>query len=194
MLTPGSKPALRRRLLATRRETARACPEAAARLVGHFPQHLMPGHGSVVAGYRAMRSEIDPLLLMQAMADRGAVLALPVMQGEGRPLLFRRWQAGARLAAGAYGVEEPTPDAPALVPDLVLVPLVGVDRAGVRLGMGKGFYDHTLAGLRERGRVLAVGCAFDTQRVETLPSEPHDQRLDALVTDRGFTDFSDTAS
>lgn len=189
-LTEGTKPALRRHLLDARGDAALAHPDAAVRLVTRFPEHLMPRPGTVVAGYRAMRSEIDPLALMEAMADRGAVLVLPVMQGEGRPLLFRRWREGDRLTLGAFGVEEPAPDAPALVPDLVLVPLVGADRTGVRLGMGKGFYDHTLAALRERGCVLAIGCAYDAQRVGELPSEPHDQRLDGLVTEAGFYDFS----
>lgn len=187
-----AKPALRRRLLGARQEAARTQPRAGAALALHFPLHLMP-HRAVVAGYRPMRSEIDPLPLMAALVKHGAELALPTMQGEGMPLLFRRWQEGERLTLGAFGVEEPAPEAAAVVPDLVLVPLVGVDRDGVRLGMGKGFYDHTLAGLRERGRVLAVGLAFEAQRVGQLPAEPHDQNLDALVTEAGFHAFTDKA-
>jgi 5-formyltetrahydrofolate cyclo-ligase len=70
------------------------------------------------------------------------------------------------------------------VPDLLLVPLLGFDRRGYRVGYGGGFYDRTLQALRAVGRVRAVGLAYAGQEAEAVPTEPVDQPLDALVTER----------
>jgi len=184
-----SKSALRQALLADRVAAATQRPQAAEVLAGHFAPTWRPEKGQVVAGYRPLHHEMDPGPLMAAFMEAGARLCLPVMQSEEQPLLFRSWRPGDTLETGAFGVEEPVDRAPELVPDLVLVPLVGVDRTGVRLGFGKGYYDRTLAALRARGPVRAVGLAYAEQLVDRVPSEPHDEALDALVTDAGWHSF-----
>ena len=79
----------------------------------------------------------------------------------------------------------PTADAPEIVPDLILVPLLGFDRTGARLGYGKGHYDRTLAGFAEKGITpMLVGVAFSVQEVARIPREPHDVRLDCIVTEK----------
>ena len=85
-----------------------------------------------------------------------------------------------------FGTREPVESAPEIEPDLLLVPLLAFDAQGYRLGYGGGFYDRTLAGLRQRKPILAVGFAYAEQEVDAVPCEGHDQRLDALLTPAGY--------
>lgn len=177
------KRVMRTEVLARRRAAAAAEPDAGLRLretfLAAFGAALAPG---VVSGFWPMADEIDVRPLLTALAARGWRTALPVVVGRGRPLLFRAWEEGDVLVRGPLGIGTPRPEAPEVVPDLVLTPLVAFDASGYRLGHGAGYYDMTLAGLRARGAVLAVGVAFDAQEVAAVPRERHDQRLDALAT------------
>lgn len=139
--------------------------------------------GTVVAGYMPMRSEIDTHLLMDRLAAAGATLCLPDVVAEDTPLAFRRWAPDDALATGRYGIAVPGPDAEMLVPEMLLVPMLAFDRAGHRLGYGGGYYDRTIARLREGGEVLTVGLAFSGQVREDLPVAAHDMRLDWIVTE-----------
>lgn len=130
-----------------------------------------------------MGSELDPRPLMQALDGRGHGLALPVVAGAGRPLVFRAWTPGDPLRPAAFNTREPSPDKAEVTPRVVLVPLLAFDRAGYRLGYGGGFYDRTLAGLRAAGTALAVGLAFAGQEVESVPRDVNDRRLDWIVTE-----------
>lgn len=138
----------------------------------------------VVAGYRPIRTEIDPTPLMEALHRAGHRITVPVITGADQPLEFHEWWPGAPMQAGAFGAEVPV-DAHVLIPDLVIVPLLAFDRAGWRLGYGGGFYDRTLEGLRAHRRVRAVGLAYAGQEVDAVPTEQTDQRLDAVLTERG---------
>lgn len=138
-----------------------------------------------LAGYWPFGDELDPRpLLRHAHAD-GRTLALPVCGPRGTPLTFRRWTPGAPLAPGRYGIAEPGPEAPAVVPAALLIPLLAFDRAGRRLGYGAGYYDRTLASLRTAGPVLAIGVAYAAQEVERVPAGIHDELLDWIVTETG---------
>lgn len=130
-----------------------------------------------------MRSEIDPRLLLNRLGEAGAVLCLPDVVAEGTPLEFRRWTPHDRLDSGRFGTSVPAQSAEVLVPDLVLVPMLAFDREGHRMGYGGGYYDRTIARLREDGDVLAVGLAFSGQVRDDLPVGPHDMRLDWIVTE-----------
>ncbi len=142
--------------------------------------------GAVVSGYWAFRDEADPRVLMLALAARGHPLCLPVILGKGRPLRFHRWRASDAMRVHAFGVTEPQPDAEILTPSVLLVPLLAFDAVGYRLGYGGGFYDRTLEGLRAAGTIQAVGIAFAGQEVPAVPHDDHDQRLDAVLTERGL--------
>lgn len=179
------KQALRARARATRV----VVPGAALEVASHFPLELAKA-GTVVAGTVAMQTELDSLPLLRRLAQAGCTLALPRTPRRGQPLTFHRWHEGDALFTSAFGVQEPGADAPLLVPDVLLVPLLAFDATGARLGYGGGFYDVTLTALRARRQVLAVGLAYASQEVPRVPTEPHDQHLDAVSTERGFRRFS----
>jgi 5-formyltetrahydrofolate cyclo-ligase len=141
--------------------------------------------GRVLSGYMPMRSEIDPL---PAMAAHQGPVCVPVIEGKGLPLRFRAWTPGARMVEGAFKALIPA-EGDWLVPEVLIVPLLAFDARGYRLGYGGGFYDRTLAGLRAKGPVLAIGFAFAAQEVGDLPVDAFDQRLDAVVTERGLRRF-----
>ncbi len=141
-----------------------------------------------VAAYVAMRSEADPGPIVAAAHRLGAEIGLPVI-APGASLVFRRFEPGHELVPGGFGTMVPVEAAPRLDPDLIIVPVVGFDRAGTRLGYGKGHYDRTIAALRARGlRPPLVGIGFSVQEVDTIPHEPHDVRLDLIVTENGIID------
>lgn len=154
-------------------------------LASHGLDFLAPAAGAAVSGFSAIGEEIDPLALMLALHGRGHPLALPTMQGKGKPLVFRAWSPGDEMAAAVWGIAEPLPSRAAIEPDIVLVPLLAFDDAGYRLGYGGGFYDRTLERLRGMKSVTAVGIAFDEQRLDGVPHLDYDQPLDWVLTPSG---------
>ena len=106
------------------------------------------------------------------------------MQGKGLPLVFRAWRPGDPLEAGVFGTLQPSVRREVVEPDALIVPLLACDEEGWRLGYGGGFYDRTLAGLRTKKTVTAVGVGFNDQLVPEVPHGPSDQRLDWLLTDK----------
>src|SRR5215210_249924 len=141
--------AFARRAALPAEERAAAAQVIAARA---FPVP-MPA-GAIMSGYSPMKSEFNPVPLMRRLADAGAQLALPVVAGRGKPLIMRTWSFGAPLAAGVWGIREPPPEAPEVLPDLLLVPLAVFDRSGHRIGYGAGYYDMTINRLRELKQVM----------------------------------------
>ena len=186
------KAALRSRLKARRAEASAANGAAIAALAAERFLAAIPAQaGQTVAGYWPMGDELDPLPLLLALQRRGLRIALPAVQKGSRLLQFRRCDDLADPPpGGAYGIPAPGEAAPVLQPDILLVPLVGFDATGHRLGMGGGYYDATLAALREKGeKNVAVGYAFAVQQVAELPRGDHDAMLDWAVTERGAIKF-----
>jgi len=146
-----------------------------------------PPPGTVVSAFWAMPGELDLRPLLEALHARGCICALPVVVARNTPLEFRSWEPGVALVTSRFGISEPGPERPVVRPRHSLVPLLAFDDDGFRLGYGGGFYDRTLAGLRADGAgpFLAIGAALAAQRHATLPREPFDARLDALVTESG---------
>jgi 5-formyltetrahydrofolate cyclo-ligase len=178
------KDALMRRDALPAAERAKAAETIAGRA---FPLAVKPG--TIVSGFMPLKSEINPLPLLRKLAGEGARLALPVVAGRGQPLVMREWTWGEPLAAGVWGIREPLAQAPAVDPDIVLAPLLVFDRAGHRLGYGGGYYDLTIAQLRGRKTIVAVGIAFAVQEVFTVPVTPRDAPLDLVLTEREVIDF-----
>ena len=176
------------RALARKRRAA-ACERhgggAAHAMAQHGLDVLAPATGAAISGFSAINDEIDPLPLLLRLHAQGHLLALPAMQGKGRPLLFRAWQPGDQMAPAVWGISEPLATRAVMAPDIVLVPLLAFDAAGFRLGYGGGFYDRTLAQLRALKPVVAVGIGYDEQRVDAVPHLDYDQPLDWVLTPSG---------
>src|ERR1700691_1562741 len=188
-LASGEKATLRAVGLAARDALSDAERAAAALALAArgLPFAIVPG--TIVSGYSPIRSEIDPVPLMRALAEQGARLALPAVMARGKSLAFRAWSAGDRLMLGPLGILEPSPAAAELIPDIMLVPLAAFDRARHRIGYGAGHYDFTLAHLRKVKPVSAVGLAFAAQEIEAVPALPHDVALDYVLTETQAFDF-----
>jgi 5-formyltetrahydrofolate cyclo-ligase len=161
---------------------------AAEAVAGRGLPFEMPA-GAIVSGYSPIRSELDPVPLMQALAAHGARLALPAVTARGKSLAFRAWSANDRLMLGPLGILEPSPAAVELIPDIMLVPLAAFDRLGHRIGYGAGHYDYTLAHLRKMKVIKAIGMAFAAQEIEAVPALSHDVALDYVLTETQIFDF-----
>jgi 5-formyltetrahydrofolate cyclo-ligase len=184
-----TKAVLRREALAARDALPADVRQAAAETIARreFPLDVRPGMR--VSGFSAIGTEINPVPLMRRLADRGALLALPVVVGRGRPLVMRAWAFGEPLGKGVWGIREPPSEAAEVDPDILLVPLAAFDRAGHRIGYGAGYYDLTLAGLRSRKPIVAVGLAYAAQEIPAVPATARDARLDLVLTEREVIDF-----
>jgi len=142
----------------------------------------------VVAGYRPIRSEIDPTPTMTALCEAGVRVAVPVIEAKNSPLLFHEWTPDCEMIEGAFGAEVPA-NPIKLFPEVLITPLVGWDRQGWRLGYGGGFDDRSLEQLRSHRPVTAIGFAYAEQELGEAPRERTDQRLDAIVTDKEVVDI-----
>ena len=163
-------------------------PLGAVQLLEHVPAPIFKGQ--VIGGYWPLPGELDIRPLLQACHAQGHKLALPCTPRKGYPLTFRSWTPMDELKAGSYGTREPYADKIEVKPDLVLVPLLAFTKHGERLGYGGGFYDRTLAKLKEVGEVFACGIAYAAQEAATLPTDRFDQCLDGILTDQYFKAFN----
>ena len=184
-----SKNNLRATALARRGALSAETRTNAARALAARGLPLDVASGAVVSGYWPIRCEIDPMPLLRHLAKQGAQLALPVVIGRGRPLVFRAFTADGQLLRGQLGIMEPSPQSAVVEPDIVLVPLAAFDLAGHRIGYGAGHYDRTLGKLRASKPIVAIGLAFAVQEIETIPTLPHDVRLDYVLTEDRAIDF-----
>lgn len=139
----------------------------------------------VVAGFWPHGSEIDCRVALSDISRRGHILSLPAIERENQPLVFRQFEMGDELVAGAYGIKEPSNKAPHVTPDIILLPLLAFDKAGDRLGYGGGYYDRTVAALRQSKELIIIGIAFSGQLVRQVPRHDHDIRLDYILTEQG---------
>ncbi|SDD24120.1 5,10-methenyltetrahydrofolate synthetase [Paracoccus isoporae] len=177
----------RARLLAARAAMGEAARQAAeealaARLNEVLSARFAGGAGLVLGGFWPIRGEPDLRGWMARRAGLGQALALPVVVAPDAPLIFRPWQPGAAMRPGRFDIPEPD-TAAEVMPQILLVPLVGWDAARFRMGYGGGFYDRTLAGMRPRPYAIGVGHAAG--RLDTIRPQPHDEALDLIVTEDG---------
>ncbi|WP_374604223.1 5-formyltetrahydrofolate cyclo-ligase [Arenimonas sp.] len=188
-----TRPELRRQLQARRAALPPgerlAAADAVARHLSDQPDLREPGY---VAGYWAVGGEV-PLHAVQLRLAPAQVWCLPVLQADGS-LRFAPWRAGDPLVNNRFGIPEPEVEpASTLAPEamsVVLLPLVGFDRAGNRLGMGGGYYDRSFA--FRRGVTAPphlVGVAYACQEIPALDAEDWDVPLDAVATESDWLAF-----
>ena len=136
-----------------------------------------------VSFYWPFQGEFDPRFAIRQLRTRGATAALPVVVQKGTPLQFREWWPGAPVTKGVFDL--PVPDGTAVVrPQALLIPPVGFDAEGYRLGYGGGYFDRTLALMRPQP--LKIGVAFELSRIATTHPQPHDVPMDFIVTEAGI--------
>lgn len=191
-----AKTALRIFLRNQRKDLARQHPEAdwmIAEVAREPLAKLFPNpEGKIAALYHGLGSEVSPRILADQMREAGWTLALPAVEdAETGHMVFRLWDPRQPLVHDAIGLYSPPPGQLVLEPDLVITPLLAFQTDGVRLGQGGGYYDRALEALRARKRVFVLGLAYSGQRTENLPHEPHDQRLDAILTEKEYMAVND---
>lgn len=174
----------RRKLLEARRALPADTVDDWRRRIDSRLEQTFPG--GTAAGVLALcwpiQNEYDARHYARTLRERGWTTALPVVVAPRQPLVFREWHPGVELAVGAMDIPFPRASAQ-VVPDVVLLPLVGWDRACYRLGYGAGFFDRTLASLAKRPYVIGVG--YEMARLETIHPQPWDIPADCVVTEAG---------
>jgi 5-formyltetrahydrofolate cyclo-ligase len=172
---------------------ARAAIPAAARAAagkaaaGHFFASVPLAAGDIVAGYWRIKDELDCQPILVRLMDTLQPVCLPVVLGDDQPLSLRLWEPDAPLYEAGFGTLAPSEFAPQVQPDVIIMPLLGFDSTGTRLGYGGGYYDRTLVHLAKKPRL--IGLAFAAQEFPSVPREPHDVPLDMVVTERGVQLF-----
>lgn len=173
----------RARLIACRAAVPLVERQARDRVItGHLRAALPDLAARHIGFYWPFKGEYDPRPLVRALHREGARLALPVVANRAQPMLFRPWRPGVRMTKGIWDIPVPAEGQPVL-PDTLLVPLVGFDARGYRLGHGGGYYDRTLAAMPHRPRAIGIG--FESLRLPTIHPQPHDIPMDLIVTEHG---------
>ncbi|MEQ8662295.1 MAG: 5-formyltetrahydrofolate cyclo-ligase, partial [Gammaproteobacteria bacterium] len=173
--------AVRRVLRAEREAVPPALRERTGRFVRAVLEHHLPElDGACIGLYWPFRGELDLRALVDQLTERAADFALPVVTARGQPLAFRRWWPGMRLTRGVWNIPVPA-EGPVVHPDVLLVPLLGHDAAGYRLGHGGGYYDRTLAAATPRP--CAIGVGYAAGRLSSICPQAHDVPMDVIVTD-----------
>src|SRR4051794_5605881 len=175
----------RTRLIAARmalpveqRRNARACVQAI--LAADVPELRQ---AATIGFYWPFRGEVDLVKFVRELTGGNGRAALPVVVEKGRPLAFWRWEPGMAMRPGIWNIPVPAVAEP-VEPDCLLVPLVGFDGQGFRLGYGGGYYDRTLAALPRPPLAIGIGYAF--QSLQTIQPQPFDRPMDAIVTEAGI--------
>ena len=127
-----------------------------------------------------MTSEFDPSALLSQLEARGHTIALPYFETRGSEMEFR--VRSETLERGPFGIMQPGPASPPVTPDTIIVPLVAADASGNRIGQGQGHYDRALAKMRAKGKITAIGLAWECQIAEEIPADPWDEPLDYIAT------------
>lgn len=141
--------------------------------------------GRTIAGYFAYGGEADPARILAQARDAGAGIAVCSMASLAEPLMFRLWSPSDAVEPGPFGVGQPQTSAEAVTPDVILTPLIAFTRQGDRLGQGGGYFDRVFAAYPD---ALRVGLAWSVQEAESLPLDPWDMPLDAVLTEREWID------
>lgn len=147
---------------------------------GFLRQELLKPQKMIIGIYCPIRGEYDPRPIAQHLIQHGATLALPEIIDKDTSLCFREWLPGTPMRNAAYGI--PIPVGTRIVRlDAVIIPMVGFDHQGYRLGYGSGYFDRTLASYQRQP--LSLGVAFEMQRLKNVYPQPHDIAMHYVITE-----------
>jgi 5-formyltetrahydrofolate cyclo-ligase len=149
------------------------------RIVAGLDLILTGSEISILGAYWPIHHEPDLRAWMQQQANRGLIIALPIIQERNQPLAYSRWQPGCKMRRGLWGIAEPAQD-DWVEPQMVLAPVLGVDSNQYRLGYGGGYFDRSLAAAKPRRRAVAIG--YSCAHIASIYPQPHDIVMDDVIT------------
>ena len=174
----------RKQLIAARETLSETIHQQWSQAISYFLKQGFPKLQKMNIGiYWPLRGEYDPRLIAQYFMQHGATIALPEVVSKDEPLCFRKWLPGIPMKEGAYGIPVPV-EARAVKVNAIIIPMVGFDQHGYRLGYGSGYFDRTLATYQPHP--LTIGIAFEIQRLENIYAQPHDIAMHYIVTETGI--------
>ena len=136
-----------------------------------------------VAGYYPIKSELDALTILKVLHAAFFPIALPSIKAKDSPLEFQSWDMKSALIDGPFATKQSSEAF--VIPEIIIVPLLAFDLKGARIGYGGGYYDRTIEALRKNNpNLITIGVAYDGQKVDAVPTEEHDQKLDMVVTEK----------
>jgi len=173
----------RERLIAARMALPAATLEEYRQRIDRSLELSFPGLArSRLAFCWPIKHEYDARHFARTLRERGALTALPVVVAPKKPLVFREWHPGVKLAVGALNISYPV-ESPEVQPSAVILPMNGWDAQGYRLGYGAGFFDRTLASLPKRP--VVIGVSYELAKLDTIYPQAWDIPMDYVVTERG---------
>ncbi len=156
---------------------------AADNMIKRVLDVLTPLKGETIGMYFAIRTEPDLSPMVAEISLQDKTFALPRVMGSEKPLKFNTWTLDEMMDEDIFGT--PCATGEETFPDILIVPLLGFDERGYRMGYGGGYYDRTLAHYREEGRkFITIGVCYDALKLDLFPAEPHDVPLDYIVTEK----------
>lgn len=185
------KSALRNELRARRRQLDESDRLSLDASINHFLAKFIAEHRpATIAAFWPFDGEPNLLPTLEASDQQGTQIALPVIKQSpsGPSLIFRQWSGATVMKKSRFGIPEPcgSPEILLCDIDLLLMPLVGWDESGSRLGMGAGFYDRALQSFSHSDVPIRAGVAYQLQKVPDVPDEPWDIRLHMLLSETGW--------
>jgi 5-formyltetrahydrofolate cyclo-ligase len=156
---------------------------ASAEIFKRLTTLFAPMPRTLIGAYWPFRREYNVIAFLEWLTERRHEVALPVVVGKGMPLEFRRWTRDMKMLSGVYDIPYPAAGDP-VQPSALIIPMVGFDDAGYRLGYGGGFYDRTIASYAVKP--LCVGTGFELGHLETIDPLPHDLPMDHIVTEKAL--------
>jgi 5-formyltetrahydrofolate cyclo-ligase len=145
-------------------------------------QSFMPQ--SSIACYMPLKGEVSCRSILQTLTNQSHIICLPAVTGRKDALSFRQYREGDALERGMMGPLEPTRAAREVIPDIIIIPMLGFNRDKYRLGYGSGFYDRTLEAFRRIKPIKTIGLAYSVQELTSMDIEPHDIPLDMIITEK----------
>ena len=142
---------------------------------------IINNNSLVVAGYLSVKSEVNLSLFINFLLKKKFSICLPYIKNTKSSLFFKEFTQQSKLVNGKFNIKYPDTEI-LLIPNIILVPLVGFDLFKNRIGYGGGYYDRTIEYLEKKNEVLKLGIAFDEQEIMKIPEEKYDKKLDIIVT------------